>query len=111
MRRWRREQEADGDVAVLPAACLDDPVEIDRAMRLTHDGLLELTGPHRRGPVTWRHVHGAAAPRLFEALFGDWDAPDQAAASDQFRAFFAEHGERAVLVVASCPAVRPDGAS
>lgn len=108
-RRQRREQERkhgkpDPTYALMPAACLDEPEAISNAMDLSHDGVIATAGAARRSGVTWRQFKGEDATRTFEQLFGD---DPQTAALDQFRAFFAEHRDRAVLIVASCEVVRP----
>lgn len=95
------------EVAVMPGACLNVPEQIEAMKRQTHDGLIDMLGPARCSGVWWKPFYGRAACR--EALDLLYPAePDRAATVaaglDQFRAYFDEHGDQCVLIIASCKA-------
>jgi len=94
----------DGEMLIQPAACLNQPDEIENAQRLTGAGVLELAGHRRCGPVEWRHFHGADTCReMLHGLFAGDERPIVGPSLDQFDAFFAEYPDDCVLVVAGCP--------
>jgi hypothetical protein len=93
------------EVAFIPGATINTAEAIAAMQKQTHDGLIEMLGRRRRSGVSWRHVHGRAeGERFLDDMYGD--RPDLAWGTDQYRAFLAEHGDEAVLVVAKCEAVR-----
>lgn len=88
------------EVAIMPAACLR--VDLESMQQQTHDALITMVGSNRISGVQWRTVRGAKGLAALEALYADDDRSFIDSGLDQFRAFFAEHGEEAVLIVASC---------
>jgi hypothetical protein len=91
------------EVAFMPGACLDDSGEVSEMLRRTHDGLIRMVGNTRRSGVTWVHYHGGEdCRRRLDSLYADNTVPHVVAGLDQFRAFFEQAGDRAVLIIASC---------
>jgi hypothetical protein len=97
------------EIAVAPGITLDDPDELAKMRKLTHDGLLSWVGHRQRSAVHWHLVTGAVA---CVGWLDDYIAqiPEQqrlsgTALAEQYKAFVAEHGERSVIVIATCEAV------
>lgn len=98
--------------AFMPGGCIDDVDQLTQMRKRTHDGLIADLGNRRRSGITWLHYHGRAEVDSFldgayRDAFPDGIPADVEALLDQYRAFFAEHDTRAVLVVATCQAVQP----
>lgn len=100
-----RRTRPDVEIAFIPGATINTDEAVAAMQQKTHDGLIEMLGPRRRSGIRWRHVHGRAeAERFLSDMYGD--RPDLTWGIDQYRAFLAEHGDEAVLIVAECEAVR-----
>lgn len=110
-----RRQRPDVEIAFsAPALCIDEEDEIHHYMHLTHDDLIRRLGANRRSRITWNIRRGREqCEEYLTALESSPDrdfhyelAPGELNfALDQYRAFLREHGDRAVMVLATCEAV------
>jgi hypothetical protein len=96
------------EVLIMPGACLNNPDAITAMHKQTHDGIVELTPNVRwRGPVRWEHWHGrTASASALHTFYADDDRPVTPFGLDQFDAFFDEHPDSCVLIIASAEVVR-----
>ena len=64
-RPWP-EGPVDVDVAFIAGWCSDDKPSITSAMRQTHDRLVGILGPRKKGPVNWHLLTGRQAILFLE---------------------------------------------
>lgn len=102
--------QAQAEVAIMPGACLDDERSIAAMKQRTHDGLIKRLGPLRLSGIWWLPFRGRDECReALQSLYPPEPADDPVARAglDQYYAFFDEHADRCVLIVACCDALRP----
>ena len=90
--------------AIVAAWCAGEE-DIIEANKATHDALIRMLGPRRRGGITWRVYVGEAAMDTVGRMAGaPGNSPELANYYRRIRAMLREQG--GCLVVASAPAVR-----
>lgn len=77
--------------------------DLEDAKRQTHDAVIEMLGPARRGGVTWRISSGDQANAVLHDFLED-ATPEQANHYRRVRGMLREYG--GYVVVASAPGVR-----
>jgi hypothetical protein len=97
------------DTAASPGLCVNTPEAIAEMKQLTHDGIIAEAGHRRRSGVRWGIWYGAEATSMYEEMISETDTQPDPRTVEVYRAYLAEHGPNAVLVVAMIDVVPPSG--
>lgn len=92
-------------IAWAPTNDVDNP-ECRRAMTGSHDGLIELMGDHRTGPVTWHFYDPPAGEQVLDRMEAESLYNELTEVYAECRELLRTWG--GVLIIATAPGRRPE---